>query len=73
MSIRHPARGRQRGMTFFGLVFTAILLAFLGLLAVQTLPTVNEYFTIQRAIKKDRKSTRLNSSHEWISRMPSSA
>ena len=22
---------------------------------------------------KDRKSTRLNSSHEWISRMPSSA
>ena len=27
----------------------------------------------QNAIKKDRKSTRLNSSHEWISRMPSSA
>ena len=25
------------------------------------------------AIKADRKSTRLNSSHEWISRMPSSA
>ena len=24
-------------------------------------------------ISKDRKSTRLNSSHEWISRMPSSA
>ena len=24
-------------------------------------------------VKKDRKSTRLNSSHEWISRMPSSA
>ena len=23
--------------------------------------------------QKDRKSTRLNSSHEWISRMPSSA
>ena len=23
--------------------------------------------------KEDRKSTRLNSSHEWISRMPSSA
>ena len=26
-----------------------------------------------RAAKLDRKSTRLNSSHEWISRMPSSA
>ena len=25
------------------------------------------------AMKIDRKSTRLNSSHEWISRMPSSA
>ena len=24
-------------------------------------------------VKQDRKSTRLNSSHEWISRMPSSA
>ena len=26
-----------------------------------------------RALQEDRKSTRLNSSHEWISRMPSSA
>ena len=24
-------------------------------------------------VQQDRKSTRLNSSHEWISRMPSSA
>ena len=27
----------------------------------------------RRRIAADRKSTRLNSSHEWISRMPSSA
>ena len=27
----------------------------------------------QLLVSKDRKSTRLNSSHEWISRMPSSA
>ena len=27
----------------------------------------------QYAVNPDRKSTRLNSSHEWISRMPSSA
>ena len=26
-----------------------------------------------KIIMRDRKSTRLNSSHEWISRMPSSA
>ena len=36
------------------------LMAALVLLAVSTVTT-------------DRKSTRLNSSHEWISRMPSSA
>ena len=29
--------------------------------------------TGQRERREDRKSTRLNSSHEWISRMPSSA
>ena len=32
---------------------------------------INEFY-INRAAS-DRKSTRLNSSHEWISRMPSSA
>ena len=30
-------------------------------------------FFAERACEADRKSTRLNSSHEWISRMPSSA
>ena len=30
-------------------------------------------FTEKKEKTKDRKSTRLNSSHEWISRMPSSA
>ena len=30
-------------------------------------------FAHDRAKVQDRKSTRLNSSHEWISRMPSSA
>ena len=29
--------------------------------------------TIELHLRTDRKSTRLNSSHEWISRMPSSA
>ena len=28
---------------------------------------------VDTLVQKDRKSTRLNSSHEWISRMPSSA
>ena len=34
---------------------------------------VVEDFTSRLDLLPDRKSTRLNSSHEWISRMPSSA
>jgi hypothetical protein len=52
MNVLHVARRRQRGMSFFGLIFTAIIVAFAGLLAIQVLPTVNEYLTVQRTIKK---------------------
>ena len=34
---------------------------------------IGAYVTSRRTPNVDRKSTRLNSSHEWISRMPSSA
>lgn len=51
----HPPQtftGRtQRGLTLFGLLFWAIAISFLGLVTVKVLPTLNEYFTIQRAIK----------------------
>ena len=33
----------------------------------------NQVLGATEETEKDRKSTRLNSSHEWISRMPSSA
>ena len=36
-------------------------------------PLLSGDFPCVEAIPSDRKSTRLNSSHEWISRMPSSA
>ena len=40
-----------------------------------SMPSIFNAIEIQRDPEsvKDRKSTRLNSSHEWISRMPSSA
>ena len=38
-----------------------------------TAPVRTEPVRFQDEILPDRKSTRLNSSHEWISRMPSSA
>ena len=45
-------RGSQRGITLFGLLFWAILIGILVLVALKVLPTVNEYFTIQRAVDK---------------------
>jgi hypothetical protein len=43
---------RQRGITLFGLLFWAIVLGFLALVAMRVLPTVNEYFTIMKAVNK---------------------
>jgi hypothetical protein len=43
---------RQRGITLFGLMFWAIIVGFLALIGMRVLPTLNEYFTIQRAVKK---------------------
>jgi hypothetical protein len=43
-------RARQRGVSLFGLLFWAVVIGFIGYLLVRVLPTVNEYFTIQRAV-----------------------
>jgi len=45
-------RMNQRGITLFGLMFWAIIVGFLALIGMRVLPTLNEYFTIQRAVKK---------------------
>jgi hypothetical protein len=42
----------QRGVTLFGLMFWAIIVGFIGYVAVRVLPAVNEYLTIQRAVNK---------------------
>ncbi|MFO1274362.1 MAG: DUF4845 domain-containing protein [Rubrivivax sp.] len=47
-SMRH----RQRGITLFGLLFWALFFGFTGYVLVRTLPTVNEYATIQRTVEK---------------------
>jgi Domain of unknown function (DUF4845) len=51
ITARHP-RARQRGVTLFGLMFWALLFGFVGYVLVRTLPTVNEYLTIQRTVEK---------------------
>jgi len=43
---------KQSGITLLGLLFWAVLLSFVGLVALRTVPTVMEYYTIQHAINK---------------------
>ena len=42
----------QRGMSLFGLMAWAIVIGFFAYLAIRVLPTLNEYFTIQKAVNK---------------------
>ena len=43
---------RQRGVTLFGLMAWAIVVGFVALIVMKVLPTMNEYFTIQKAVNK---------------------
>lgn len=43
---------RQRGLTLIGLLAWAILVGFVGYLAVRVLPTVTEFYTIQAAVDR---------------------
>jgi uncharacterized protein DUF4845 len=45
-------RARQGGVTMFGLLFWAIIVGFIALVGMRVLPTMNEYFTIQRTVNK---------------------
>jgi len=54
-----PAR-TERGITLIGLLLWAIVVAFVALIIVRVLPTINEYSTILRAVQriaKDAPST----------------
>ncbi len=52
MSKRHRVGRPQRGITLLGLLFWAIIVGSIALLAVRVLPTLNEFFTIQKAVNK---------------------
>ena len=41
---------QQRGITLFGLLLWAIIIGFVALLTMRVLPTVNEFFTIKKAV-----------------------
>jgi hypothetical protein len=52
MTIATHAPRRQRGITLFGLLTAAVIVGFLALIAMRVLPTLNEYFTILKAVNK---------------------
>jgi hypothetical protein len=45
-------RARQRGITLFGLIFWALTIGFTAYVLIRTVPTFNEYLTIQRAVEQ---------------------
>lgn len=50
---RMPPQARaQRGLSLIGLLAWAIIIGFIGYVAVRVLPTINEYLTIQRAVNR---------------------
>lgn len=52
MPISTPHRQGQRGITLIGLLFWAIVIGFGALVVMRVFPTVNEYWTIKRAVNK---------------------
>ena len=49
---KHQNLRKQRGVSLFGLLFWAIVLAFAGVTAAKVFPTVLEFITIKRIIHK---------------------
>ena len=52
MTFHHLREQRQRGITLLGLLIWAIIIGFVALITMNVLPTVNEYFTVQKAVNK---------------------
>lgn len=45
-------KSRQRGITFFGLIWVGVLVAALGLVVVQVVPTALEYQAVLKAAQR---------------------
>lgn len=49
---RSSARRAQAGLTMLGLIFWAIVISFGAVVGLRVIPTVNEFYTIQRMVDK---------------------
>jgi hypothetical protein len=52
--MHHALHSRQRGITFIGLLFNAVVLAVVGVVGAQIFPTYLEYIAIGRAAESAR-------------------
>jgi hypothetical protein len=52
MTVKSRSKRAQRGITLFGLLFWAIIIGMVSLVAIKIVPTSIEYFTIMKAINK---------------------
>lgn len=55
--IRSARASRQRGISFIGLVFVAVVLACVGVVVAQVVPTLIEYQAINKAANKAKEGT----------------
>ena len=49
---RYRVARQQQGITLLGLLFWAVIVGFVALVTIRVLPTLNEFFTIQKAVNK---------------------
>ena len=52
--MKRSSRARQAGISFFGLIFVIAVLAAVGVLVAQAIPTMVEYQAVVKAIEKSK-------------------
>ena len=55
--MKATAKARQRGISFIGLLFVAVVLACVGVVVAQVIPTLIEYQAILKAANKAKEGT----------------
>ena len=55
MTVAYHRARHQRGITLMGLLFWGAILGFIAVVGMKVLPTINEFFTIQKAVSKVAK------------------
>jgi hypothetical protein len=52
--MKRSSKGRQAGISFIGLVFVMVVLAGVGVLVAQAIPTMLEYQAVVKAIERSK-------------------